>query len=497
MARYIMGIDEGTTLAKAVIFDHNAKVISSASVEISSYFPQPGWVEQDPQEILNATLKVASEAVRNGRIAPDELEAIGISNQLLTTIFWDRNTGDPIGRAIVWQDNRTLPICEMLKTKDQNGIESRSGAHVFPNSAATKIRWLMEHDRLVQKGLARRDLLFGTVDTWLIWKLSGGAAHVTDLSNACLSLLLNTQSLGYDDWMLNELSIPLEILPELRSSSEIYAYTKPEVFLGVRLPIAGDAGDQFAAMFGQACFEPGSIFCNVGTGTSLCLNMGNRYLPPASGLDAPILWAVNGVATRGMGSWTNISGAAVQWLRDELGIIRDTTEAEVLANRVPDTLGVYFVPAFVGLGSPYDDPYARGTFFGITQSTSKNHLARATLEGMAYQVRDCFENMKKASKMDIQQLRIGGGAAQNAFLLQFMADILGIPLTRPAIYESSVLGSAFLAGLGTGYWETMDEIQALVRPDRQFEPHLSAEQREQLYHGWQKAIRRSIGWLRE
>jgi glycerol kinase len=497
MARYVLGIDEGTSLVKALILDHNARVISSAAVEVQSFSPQPGWVEQDPDEILSATLKAASEAVKNGRIVPEEIETIGISNQLETTIFWNKHTGEAIGRAIGWQDNRTLSICEKLKAKDQAGIETRSGAHIFTNCAATKIKWLMENDLAIQRGLARGELLYGTVDTWLIWKLSGGLAHVTDLSNACMTLLLNTQSLDYDEWMINELGVPLEILPELRSSSEIYAYTKPENFLGVRLPIGADSGDQFAAIFGQACFQSGTMLCNLGTGTSLTLNTGDQYIKPVSGLDSPVLWAVGGKVTRGMGGWTNSSGAAIQWMRDELGLIRDNTEAEVFASRVPDTLGVYFVPAFAGLGSPYGDPYARGTFFGITQNTTKNHLVRAALEAMAYQVRDCFEGIQATSGMKLDRLHVGGGAARNGFLLQFMADILGISVVRPIVPEGSVMGAAFLAGLATGFWESQEEVQGLVKVEREFEPHISEDQREALYHTWQKAIQRSIGWLKE
>ncbi len=496
MASYIMGIDQGTTLTKAVIFDHDARIVSSASVEIKLYFPQQGWVEQDPDEILSATLKAAGDALKNGRIIPDDIEAIGISNQLLTTIIWNKHTGEAVGRAIVWQDNRTVPICEQLILKDREGIEARTGVHIFPNCSATKIRWLMEHDRAIQKGLARRELIFGTVDTWLIWKLSGGAAHITDLSNACLSLLLNTHTLSYDEQLIREFGIPYEILPELHSSSEIYAYTKPEMFFDSRLPIAGDAGDQFAAVFGQACFQPGSILCNLGTGSSLTLNTGNQFYPPGKGVDSPVLWGINGQVTRGVGSWTNVSGAALQWFRDELGIIHDYAEAEVLAARVPDTLGVYFVPAFAGLAGPHDDPYSRGTFFGITQGTSKNHLVRAALEAMAYQVRDAFDVMKLRSGLNIECVRAGGGNSKNEFLMQFLADMLGITVERPIITESSVLGAGFLAGLATGYWESMDETRSLVKVERRYEPNFSIDHREYLYRGWKKAIGRSLGWLK-
>jgi glycerol kinase len=497
MARYIMGIDEGTSLVKVLIFDRSARVITSAAVEIHSFYPQPGWVEQDPDEILTSTLKAAGEALKNGRILPEEIEAIGITSQLLTTIFWDKHTAEAVGRAIVWQDERTIPICERLAAKDQAGIEARSGSHIFPNCSATKIKWLMENDRAIQKGLVREDLLYGTVDTWLIWKLSGGLAHVTDLSNACLTLLLNTHTLDYDEWMMNELGIPLSILPELHGSSEIYASTKPENFLGIRLPISGDAGDQFSAVFGQACFQAGEMLCNMGTGASLGLNTGDRYHKPVSGLDSPVLWAINGQVTRGMGGWTNASGAALQWMRDELGIIHDYTEAEVYASHVPDTQGVFFVPAFTGLGTPFHDPYARGTFFGITQSTTKNHLIRAALEAIAYQVRDCFEEIQTASDKKVKQLHVGGGVVKNSFLMQFLADILGVSVIRPVVSESSVLGAAFLAGLSTGFWESLDELQGLVKIDRQFDPSFSTDQRELLYHTWLKAVNRSRGWLKD
>ncbi len=497
MARYILGIDQGTTFTKAMIFDLDARIVSSAWVENKLYSPQPGWVEQEPNEILQSVIKAVENAFRNNRIAPEEIEAIGISSQLMTSIFWNKTTGEAVGRAILWQDNRTIAICERLMAIDKKGIEARTGSHIFPNSSATKIRWLIENDRTIQKGLARGEILFGTVDSWLIWKLSGGAAHVTDLSNACLSLLFNTTTLSYDEWMLNQLGIPYDILPELHSSSEIYAYTKPEIFFDTRLPIAGDAGDQFSAVFGQACFKPGEMLCNMGTGTSLTLNTGTQYYPPESGLASPILWSIDDKVARSMGSWTNISGAAIKWLQDQLGIIRDDAEAEVFATRVPNTLGVYFVPAFTGLGMPYEDPFARGTFFGITQETSRNHLVRAALEAIAYQVRDSFDVLKKNSGLEIKHLRVGGGSSKNEFLLQFLADILDVPVERPTVYESSVLGAAFLAGLATGYWESMDVIDSLGRVERRFEPYLSNKQRENLYRGWKKAIERSLGWLKD
>jgi glycerol kinase len=496
MTRYILGIDQGTTLTKAVIFNHDARIVSSSAVENKLYFPQAGWVEQDPQEILEATLKAVGEVFKNSRISPDDIDSIGISNQLMTTIFWNKNTGDAVGRAISWQDNRNLSLGEKLIDTQKDAIEARTGTHIFPNNSGTKIRWLMDQDKSIQRGLARGELLFGTVDTWLIWKLSGGQAHVTDLSNICMSLLFNTHTLNYDDVFLSEFGIPYEILPELHSSSEIYAYTQPDMFFGARLPIAGDAGDQFSAVFGQACYQPGSMLCNMGTGSSLILNTGDRIFSPGYGVDSPVLWAIGGEVVRGIGSWSNTSGAAIQWFRDELGLIHDLAEAEVLAARVPDTLGVYFVPAFAGLGSPHQDSYARGSFFGITQCTTKNHLIRSALEAMAYQMRDSFEAIKSKADMNISEITVGGGSAKNDFLMQFLSDILGIPVIRSIVFESSILGSAFLAGLATGYWESMEETRDLVKVGRRFTPYLSAEQREERYAGWQKAVGRSIGWLK-
>ncbi len=375
-------------------------------------------------------------------------------------------------------------------------FKARTGAQINPNCSAVKIRWLIEHDRSIQRGLARSELLFGTVDAWLIWKLSGGV-FVTDMSNASPGLLFNINSLHYDEWILNEMGIPIEILPELHSSSEIYAYTKPEVFFDASLPIAGVAGDQFAAVFGLGGHQPGMLSCNMGTGSSLILNTGKQLFSAGGGVGSPVLWGIDGYVTRGMGSWANVSGAALQWLRDELGIIQDAAEAEIFAARVSDTSGVYFVPAFAGLGGPYNDPYSRGSFFGITQGTSKYHLVRAALEGMAYQIRDLFDVMQLRSGKKFDHIRVGGGSAKNDFLMQFMADILGIVVERPMIIESSVLGAIFLAGLATGYWESADETQSLVRVERHWEPNLSLERRNELYHGWKKAIERTCGWLKD
>jgi glycerol kinase len=496
MARYIMGIDQGTTLTKVVIVNHEGKIVSGASVENTQYYPQPGWIEQDPDEILSGVLRAAGNAFTNSRITPEELDGIGISNQLTTTIFWNKKTGEPIGRALSWQDSRNLLLCEEMISNYREEIKSRTGTDNFPNSVGTKIKWLIENDKSIQKGLSQGILLFGTVDSWLVWKLSGGQAHVTDFSNVSLNLMFNIHNLVYDDWLINKLGIPFEILPELHSSSEIYTYTEPDKFFNVRVPIAGILGDQFAASFGQACYKPGDMLCNLGTGSSLTLNTGSQCFESGLGVDSPILWGLNSEVTYGISSWNNVSGAAIQWLKDELSIIQDYAEAEVLAARVPDNAGVYFVPAFTGLGGLYNDPYARGTFFGITQTTTKNHIVRAAIEAMAFQVRDSYEAIKTKSKTTPSSVCVGGGGSKNNFLIQFLADNLGIPVVRPVVYESSVLGASFVAGLATGFWESMEEIKSLVQIERRFEPFHSTDHQDNLYFGWKKAIERSIGWLK-
>ena len=494
MARYILGIDQGTTRIKVSIFNHKAELIASSAKEIQRYYPQPGWVEQDPEEIMSITLQVIGEVFKNARTIPEEIEAIGITNQTQTTIFWNKYTGQPVGRAILWLDNRTIPICERLKATEGEKIRELSGRNIIPNCAATKIRWLMENDRAIQQGIGRDELCFGTVDSWLVWKLTGGKSHITDLSNAALTLLVNPKTLNYENRIINLLGIPYAILPELHSSSEVYGYTDPKVFFGARVPISAVVSDLTASLAGNACFDTGMLECNFGTGSSLTMNTGNVIVPSNQGLNPYILWATGEGVVRGYGGWTNISGAAIQWLRDELGLIHDDVEAEVLANRVSDSDGVYFVPAFTGLGSPYFDFSARGTLFGITQSTTKGHIVRAALESMAFQVRDIFEVLSQQN-LSTKVLRVSGGSVKNDFLFQFLADMLAIPVDRPVVLESSMLGAVYLAGLGIGYWESFEELAALYKIERRFEPLMTNEKRESLYQGWKKAIQRSAGWL--
>ncbi|WKY47399.1 glycerol kinase GlpK [Eubacteriaceae bacterium ES3] len=494
--KYILGIDEGTTGVNVMIFDHEVNIIGQAYSEFTQHFPQPGWVEHDAEEIWEVTMKMVSQALENGDVKPDQIEAIGITNQRETTVFWDKNTGMPVCRAIVWQDRRTLPICEALEAKDGAGIVDRTGMVILPNDAATKIRWLLDNDDAVKKGVDKGDLLYGTIDTWLVWKLTGGAAHVTDYSNTSVTLLLNARTLEYDEWILNELQIPRDILPELRSSSEIYGMTDADVFFGAKVPVAGILGDQQSATFGQGCLEKGMAKNTYGTGSFMLMNTGDQYIPPSDGVFSPVLWNAKGRTDYGLEGMADVSGAVLQWLRDGLGIISDASEAEVLAMQVDGSLGVYFVPAFVGLGAPYFDSYARGTIVGISRGTTKQHIARAALESMAYQVKDAFNVMEKKSGVKMSKLRADGGGAKSDFLLQFQADILGVPVERPVITETTTLGAVYAAGLAVGYWDSFEEIGQFWKIEKRFEPQISEEKRQELCGFWDKAVKRSAGWLK-
>jgi glycerol kinase len=492
MTSYILSIHQKTAGTWAVILDHEANVVASVFAEITQYFPQMGWVEHDADEIWRISLKVVAEALKNSRIAPEQIDAIGVTNQRDTTVFWNKKTSEPVGRAIVWQDQRTRSICKQLIAKDKINIETRTGMVIVPDVTAAKIRWLMDNDQAIQKGIARGELLCGTIDSWLIWKLSGGAAHVTDHSNASLTLLLNAHSLTYDDEMLNELGIPREILPELRRSSEIYTYTDPEAFFGVRVPIGGAGGDQQIAVFGQACVEPGMAKNTYSTGSFVLFNTGSRYLPPAGGLFSPVLWTIGETVVYGLEGKADVSGDLILWLQDGLGILHEVGDADGLASQVTDTQGVYFVPPFAGsdMVRTGTDSYPRGAILGVTRGVTKHHIVRAALEALAYQTRDFVEVIKKREPGPMPRvLRADGNIAKSDFLLQFQADILGIPVERPVFTNTAALGAAYLAGLAVGYWSTVDEVVACWKRDRYFEPLLSEERREELYYGWQRAVK--------
>ena len=496
MSKYILGIDQGTTGTKVIIFDRQANQVATGYSEFTQHFPRDGWVEHDAEEIWSVTLNVVEEALKSGHIEIGDIAAIGITNQRVTTLLWDKKTGKPAARAIVWQDRRNLGICERLIAKDRAGFEGRTGMLIIPNASGPKIEWLLENNDDVRKGVEEGRLIFGNIDAWLVWKLSGGAVHVTEPSNACETLMMNASTLDWDEPMLKEMGIPRDILPEIRSSSEIYAYTDPNVFFGAKIPIAGICGDQQAATFGQACFEPGMAKNTYGTGSFMIMNTGDKYIPPKGQLIAPVLWRINGKHQYGLEGLVDVSGAVIQWLRDGLGIIGKVQEAEELAKEVPDTAGVFFVPAFVGLGAPHFDSYARGSILGLTRGSTKHHIARAALESMAYQVRDAFEIMKSDSGLDLTKLRVDGGGARSDLSMQFKADILGIPVERPVITETTVLGAAYLAGLAVGYWKSLDEITANWKVERVFEPQIGDDEREHRYAGWKRAIERAAGWLK-
>jgi glycerol kinase len=494
MERYVLGIDQGTTGSKAILFDKSSNIIAQAYSEFPQYYPKPGWVEHDPMEILNVTMRVVREALANGNIKIGQVDSIGITNQRETTVFWEKNTGEPVGRAIVWQDRRSLGVVEDLLAMDPE-VGARTGAPIVPNLSSSKIKWLLDNDETVQAGVAEGRLLYGTIDTWLIWKWSKGEAHVSDTSNYSVTALLNARTLDYDERVLEELAIPKSILPKIVPSSGIVAYTD-EVLFGAKIPIAGIAGDQQAAMFGQACVQPGMAKNTYGTGSFMLMNTGAEYNPPQSGLFSPVLWTLGEESSYAFEGMADVSGAVVQWLRDELNIIEKTEEVTELATSVEDNGGVYFVPAFVGLGSPHFDSYARGTIIGITRGTGKAHIARAALESMAYQVRDALKIMERSAGKKLDILRVDGGGAKNDFLMQFQADILGIPVERPIITETTCLGAAYLAGLATGYWSSLEEIEKNWQVEKRFEPQLSEEKREELCMLWDRAVGRASGWLK-
>jgi len=494
MDGYILSIDQGTSGTKAIIFDHAVNIVSSSYQEVNSFYPHQGWVEQDPNEIWSKTMQAIAESIKSARILPEDIRAIGISNQRSTTVLWNKITGEPIGRAIGWQDRRTQQISDQLFIADRAEFEERTGLILIQNISFLKILWLMKEDRTVQKAISKGELLFGTIDSWLIWKLSGGKVHITDISNASTTGLLNVHSLIYDDGIITKLGIPREIFPELKSSSEVYTYTDQQVFFGEKIPISGCVGDQLAAAFGQACLKPGMIKNTYGTGSFMVMNTGPKHFPAGKGVISPVMWKINGETTYGIEGFADVSGAVIQWLRDGLGILHDANDSDGLALQVSDTGGVYFVPAFVGLGAPHDSPNARGTILGINHSTNKNHITRAALESMAYQTRDSLECIEQAYGTNFKSLRVDGGAAKSDFLMQFQADILGIPVERPVVIETSSLGAAYMAGIAIGFWQNIDETASFWKLDTRFEPRLSASKRIDLYSGWLNAIECAKSW---
>ena len=497
MADYILALDQGTTSSRAILFTRDGRIAATAQKEFPQIYPQPGWVEHDPEAIWRSQLDTARQALDQIGIEAARVAAIGITNQRETVVVWDRVTGEPLHNAIVWQCRRTADMCDRLRADGWAGpIQARTGLVVDAYFSGTKLAWLLEQVPGLREKAERGDALFGTVDSFLIWRLSGGRLHVTDISNASRTMLYNIHTLDWDLEILDRLRIPRAMLPTVRPSSQVYGLTDADL-LGAEVPIAGAAGDQQAALFGQTCYEPGQAKNTYGTGCFLLLNTGGQAVASESGLLTTIAWQLGQDAEviYALEGSVFIAGAAIQWLRDGLGLIDHASETEGLAGDVADTGGVYFVPAFVGLGAPYWDSYARGTIVGLTRGTDRRHLARAALEAICYQSRDLLDAMTADSGIHLEALRADGGAAANGLLMQLQADLLGVPVQRPAVTETTALGAAYLAGLAVGYWSGLDEISAQWRVDAKFLPTMGKQQRDALYVGWQRAVERARGWI--
>lgn len=492
--KYIMALDQGTTSSRCIIYDRTGRQISVSQKEFRQIYPEAGWVEHDPKEIWSCQLEVAREAMRKIFAGPEDIEAIGITNQRETTVVWDKNTGRPVYNAIVWQCRRTASFCDTLKEEGlAEAWREKTGLLIDAYFSATKLHWILEHVEGARQRAKAGELLFGTVETWLIWNLTGGRVHVTDYSNASRTMMFNIRTLQWDEDILKRLDIPRCMLPEPVSCSQVYGTTDPSLFGGA-IPVSGAAGDQQAALFGQACFEEGQAKNTYGTGGFMLVNTGEKIVASKNQLLNTIAWGLNGKVTYALEGSVFVSGACIQWLRDELGLITSASETEQLARQVEDTAGAYIVPAFTGLGAPYWDPYARGTILGLTRGVNRNHIVRAAIESMAYQTADLMAAMEADMGQGIQMFKVDGGASANDFLLEFQAGLLGQPVYRPVVIETTSLGAAYLAGLATGYWESTDDILDNWRLDRKFEPAMGEEERLPLLDGWHKAVERSLNW---
>ena len=495
---YILALDQGTTGTTAILVDGSGKVVWQTSHEISQIYPQPGWVEHDPEEIYQSCMLVTDELLEETETDPRQIVAIGIANQRETTVVWDRESGEPVANAIVWQCRRTAPLCEGMKAEGlEETVRAKTGLPIDAYFSATKLRWLLDHAPEGQSRAEAGELLFGTVDTWLLWKLTNGAVHATDVSNASRTMLLNIDTLSWDEGLLRALDIPAGMLPAVSASSEVYGRTSGELFRGQAVPIAGIAGDQHAALFGQACFEPGMAKNTYGTGCFVLINTGTQRVSSTSGLVATVAWKLGDQVTYALEGSIFSTGATVQWLRDGLQIIDHASDIDALAATVPDNGGVLLVPAFTGLGAPHWDMYARGTAVGLTRGTGRGHIARAALESSAYQTRDVIEAMVRDTGMSLPLLRVDGGGTASKVLMQFQADILGRPIERAAVPETTALGAACLAGLATGFWSGQEELAHLWSSDARFEPNMTEEERQSLYSQWTRAVERAKGWARD
>ena len=489
MEKFILSVDQGTTSSRAIIFDSKSNVAASAQKEITQYFPQPGWVEQDANEIWLSVLAVMAEAMTSSGLQPEQIAGIGITNQRETTVVWDKVTGLPIYHAVVWQSRQTAGICDALKAGGYEKIvKNKTGLVIDPYFSGSKIKWILDHVEGAREKAKNGELCFGTVDTWLIWKLTGGKIHATDYSNASRTMIYNIYDLCWDKELLALLDVPANMLPEVRPSSGEFGLTEPHNFFGREIPIAGVAGDQQAALFGQACFEPGLAKNTYGTGCFLLMNTGTNPIHSQSGLLTTIAWGLDGKVEYALEGGVFVAGSAVQWLRDGLGLIHTSSESEMVAEQTPDCEGVYVVPAFVGLGAPYWDDKAKGAIFGITHGTNRSTITRATLESIAYQTKDLIIAMSSDSGIHLKCLKVDGGAVANNLLMQFQSDILGVPVIRPVISETTALGAAYLAGLSTGFWTCKNHIAKNCLVDRIFEPSMDAARRDYLYEGWKIAV---------
>lgn len=495
--KYILALDQGTTSSRAIIFDHAGHAVATANQEFRQIYPQPAWVEHDPEDIWNSQIAVAQKVLQQQGLSAENIAAIGITNQRETAVVWDRTTGKAVMNAIVWQDRRTASICDQLKADGwEPKIREKTGLVIDAYFSGTKVKWMLDNVPGLRERAASGDILFGNVDTYLIWRLTGGNVHVTDYSNASRTMLFNIHSLDWDEEVLRHLGIPRAMLPRPAQSSEVYGQTESNLF-GGPIPIAGDAGDQQAATFGQACFTPGMAKNTYGTGSFLLMNTGEKAQVSRSGLLTTIGWGIGGKVTYCFEGSIFITGAAVQWLRDSMKIISQASESEQLAASIQDNGGVYLVPAFVGLGAPYWDQYARGTVVGLTRGSGRAELARAALEASAYQTRDVATAMEADSGITLKELRVDGGMVANNWLMQFQADILGVPVQRPQVAETTALGAAYLAGLAVGYWDSFDDVTHNWAVDRVFNPSMPDAQRKQLYRGWQRAVARARDWAKE
>ena len=494
MSQYVLALDQGTTSSRAIVFGHDGRPVSMAQQEFEQIFPEPGHVEHDPEEIWSTQLVVAQEAISQAGLTAEDIAAIGITNQRETTVLWDRESGKPIGNAIVWQSRITADICNDLKQQGHEAtFRDKTGLVVDAYFSGTKIKYLLDNNEGLRARAERGEILFGTIDTFLIWRLTGGKCHITDYSNASRTMIYNIHTLDWDDELLGILDIPRAMLPEVRPSSEVYGETVADLF-GSPIPIAGNAGDQQAATFGQACFEVGSAKNTYGTGCFMLMNTGTEPVASNNGLLTTIGWGLDGEVTYCLEGSVFIAGAVIQWLRDGLQLLESASESEQLAASVEDTGGVYLVPAFVGLGAPYWNQEARGTIVGITRGTTREHLVRAALESMAYQTRDVLDAMRQDANINLDSLKVDGGACANNLLMQFQSDLLGTTVRRPTVQETTALGAAYLAGLAVGYWKDKTDIQQNWALDTEFSPNMPTEKVNDLYEAWQRAVERSKDW---